>query len=189
MEIWIRDQINAIAAALVLGVAFGAIYDIVRIIHALIGARTYSGFKRGNNKPRGKVRVSANILTFFLDIVFCILFTACFAILSYAFCDGRFRMFVLISAAAGFTAYIATLGRVVVYFTDAIVYYLKVAARCVWRIVMFPVKALGRAVKRIVLFAYKHTALIVIEKFIFMRRLRYTNKIKSELSAVVRFER
>ena len=187
MEIWIRDQINAIMAALVMGVAFGMIYDVIRIIHVLTGVGRYSGFKN-EKRSLGKRRISGSILIFLLDVIFCILFTVCFAVLSYAFCDGRFRMFVLISTIAGFAAYILTVGRAVMYFSEVIVYYLKLAAGYVVRAVMFPVKLFSRALKKLLLFVYNHTLALFIKKIVFMKQLRYTKKIKCKLSEAVRFD-
>ena len=80
-----------LAASLICGVISAAIYDVFRAAGAFF--------------PQGKVFV------FVRDIVFCLAFSAAMCVLFYNFTGGRIRLFAVLAAAAGFSAYYFTFGR------------------------------------------------------------------------------
>lgn len=185
MEIWIREQAISAAAALVLGIITGAAYDVLKLIYALfcLNVREMNRFD-----PR-------RLIVFILDLLFCLAFAAAYAVVTYAFSYGQFRLFMLLSAAAGFISYAVTLGRLVSYLTDRIVSFIRRGAKTVLRLILVPVKLLlnifksaGKILRSALLFIYRVTLGKVIGKLHASASRRYTEKIMEELSTVVRFD-
>jgi len=124
MELFIGKQLQVVGYSFVLGLIFGGLYDIIRIAHCLCGIASYTGGSRGMR--RGKLPF---LLFFLLDTVYMIAVTAMFSIFLFWQMSGTFRLFVLVSAAAGLTVYLCTAGRLVMLFSETIVRLLRMAVR------------------------------------------------------------
>ncbi len=149
MDIFIGKQLEVIVYSLILGLIFGGLYDIIRIIHILCGIASYSSENAG--MKHGKLP----FLVFFLcDAVYMLTITAIYSVFLYWQMNGIFRLFVLLSVVVGFILYHNTAGRVVMFFSEAIVRFLRLAA--LW-VIIKPVQFLIGIFKRALLFLYHQT--------------------------------
>ncbi len=161
MEVYIQKQIIIVGYSVILGLIFGALYDIIRVIHILCGIASYSGEKKG--MERGKVPF---ILFFLTDSVYMLFVTLLFSFFVYWINSGVVRFFILFSVIVGFLLYILTVGRVVMVFSEAIVKWIKMIIRYT---VFIPAAFVCKIIKCVVLFVYRHT---VVKLFQFLRRVR-----------------
>ncbi len=116
------------ARSLILGVLFGVLYDVFRVLKCLLCVARYGDkrrfarvYSRGvydifPSTPRGAV---AYALTAVFDVLFSIAVTVSFVLFLYAFNFGKFRWFILVCCAAGFLTYHVSLGRLVIKGVDA----------------------------------------------------------------------
>ncbi len=95
------------------------------------------------------------LLFFLCDAAYMSTVTAVFSIFLYWQMNGTFRLFVLLSAAAGFFVYYHTAGRIVMFFSEAIVRFLRLAA--LW-ILVKPTRFVLRIVRGILIFIFRQTA-------------------------------
>lgn len=80
-------------ASLIFGAVSGAVYDLFRVFRVFA--------------PHNALVVFAE------DMIYCLAFASLMCVLYYNYTNGRIRLYALICAAAGFTAYYFTLGKVV----------------------------------------------------------------------------
>ncbi len=149
MEIFLGKQLINIAYSVILGLIFGIFYDIIRIIHILCGIASYSGENVG--MKRGKL---AFFVFFVLDIAYMLAVTAFYSLFVYWSYSGSFRMFMLIAAILGFVIYYNTAGRVVMFFSEAVVRFLKLVFRYT---VAVPIRFIWRVSSRVLSFVYGST--------------------------------
>lgn len=149
MEIYLEKQLINIVYSLILGLIFGGIYDIIRIIHILFGIASYSGEKSGM-----KHGTLPFILFFILDAAYAVTASVIYSLFNYFACNGEFRVFILASVCVGFFVYHVTLGRLVMLFSEAIVRLLK---RVIHYTVVIPVCFAARITGRIARFVYRNT--------------------------------
>ena len=149
MEIYLEKQLINIAYSLILGLIFGGIYDIIRIIHILLGIASYSGEKVG--MKRGTLPF---IMFFILDAAYAVTASVIFSLFNYYACNGEFRVFILASVCVGFFVYHVTLGRLVMLFSEAIARILK---RVIHYTVVIPTRFVVRITVRIARFVYRNT--------------------------------
>ena len=93
MTFSLTEQSISLVYAVILGLALGAVYDLLKIIRLTL-----------NNKKW---------LTFTLDIVFMLLFTFATVIFSMGYSRGSARYYILMGEAVGFLLFRFTLGRVI----------------------------------------------------------------------------
>ncbi len=182
MEIWIREQLISIVASSVLGIISGISYDILKIFYAMLGiGRDIVCEKKRRFDPR-------LIVVFMLDFVFCLLVTAAYAIITYAFSYGQFRWYMLVSATVGFAAYMATLGRITAFFTERIARLIRRGAKRLVIILFAPLKLTSRLIVKGASALYVSSVGKIIMKLREDKRRRYTEKAFDELHSLVRFE-
>jgi len=122
-----------------LGLGVGAMYDIHRISRVLFGVQ-YT-----KNRPtklifsplpilkrplgeirRGKVKNGfLSVLIFFQDVLLCCASAVGIVVLNYAFNDGRFRFYTIIALLLGFLLYYFTLGKLIIFLSEWIVFFLR----------------------------------------------------------------
>ena len=133
----------------VLGVGLGAIYDLLRITRVLLGVhysrRTAERLrqisfpllppvkKRGESRARG-------IVVFREDLFFCLFAGAAFVLLFYGANNGKFRFPVLLLAGVGFLVYRATLGRLLMMFSEMIAFFIEILGRYAVFFVSYPIR-------------------------------------------------
>lgn len=140
LETFFEKQAQIVATSFILGLIFGASYDIIRINHILCSLVSYRGGKR--RMRRGIVPF---LLVFFADLCWMLLVGAVFSVWVYRVNDGAFRWFIAFSAVAGFAVLHATLGRVAMLCAEAIAAFLR---RVFDLLVVRPLRFLGRILIR-----------------------------------------
>jgi len=166
MEISIENQLIIIAYSFILGLIFGAGYDIIRIVHLML-----SGF-----------RLRQPIL-FLLDLVYMLLMTVGCSVFAYAFNHGVLRLFILVPMGAGFAVYYNTAGRLVMFFSEALIRAIRTVLHYT---VVLPVQFFLRCLRMIGTWVFRYTVGAVARRMVEMKRRRRTNRQKRLLKSIVR---
>lgn len=163
MELFIGKQLQVVGYSFILGLIFGGLYDIIRIIHIICGIASYAGNYEDSGTETGMKRGKIPFLLFFLcDAVYMLTVTAVFSVFQYWQMNGMFRLFVLLSVTTGFAVWHVTAGRVVTACSEAIVRLLRLAAR--WLLIR-PVCMLYGILRKMLLFVYRQTAGRMVRRF------------------------
>lgn len=123
------------------GFGMGVIYDIHRILRVFFGVQ-YSK-KRPTKflvrplpivgRPLGEIRQGKlkkfflSLLIFLQDVFFFCIAALGVVILNYAYNDGQFRFYTILALFFGFFVYYFTLGKIVIYLSEWIVFILRAA--------------------------------------------------------------
>ncbi len=130
-------QLTAILWAVIFGAACAAVYDGVRFLRRLFLPE----------KENAVSTVFVNIL----DVIYSAALGAGFSVFLFAVNSGRFRWFLLLGAAAGFSLYRLSAGRIVNAVTEKIAAVVKRTAGFILRVLMIPLKAVLKILKTAVL--------------------------------------
>lgn len=149
------------------GAIVGAIYDIHRIIRVWFGVRyTHNRPERLLSRPlpllrrplaeirQGRLKKSLlSVVIFFQDILlFCVAGIGV-AVLNYTFNDGRFRFYSVVALLVGFLLYYFTLGKLVIFISEWIVFFLRAAFLVLFYLLMKPFvliwKFLGKNIAKV----------------------------------------
>ena len=164
-----------------LGLTLGALYDLLRITRVFLGvhysrrtARRLRGLRLPFLSPRSKKRESRalGVVVFFEDLFYCLFAGIAIILLFYECNNGKIRYPVFLMIALGFLLYRYTLGRIVMLFSEAIVFVLETAVRYVFFFLLCPFRFLYGCIKRAVAKQMKKAALARTRR----NRLRYTGK-------------
>ncbi|MBO5939465.1 MAG: hypothetical protein J6Q82_08250 [Clostridia bacterium] len=135
-----------------LGIGLGILYDVHRIIRVLFGVQ-YSKKALPERllrpipiigRPLGKIRqgrvknISLTVLVFLQDVFLMTVAGAGIVILNYAWNDGRFRIYTVVALFAGFLIYYFTLGKLVIYLSECIVFLLRATFSIFFFILSYP---------------------------------------------------
>jgi len=177
MELIIGKQLINFAYSIVLGLIFGAFYDIIRLIQLSCGIVSFLGNDRGMSRKPAAFAIFA-----LLDTLFMLMCTAAFSVFLYAVNKGGFRIYLLCGIAAGMTVYHYTVGRIVVFAAEKSVRAIRLAVKTVivkpiclivllaWRLIRFIVRCtVGRLVK------------LILTAFGMMRTERVMRRIKRDI--------
>ena len=122
-----------------LGIGAGALYDLHRIVRVLFGVR-YTKNRPTKlflqplpiiKRPLGEIHCGKvkntllSILIFVQDLFLCCVSALGIVILNYTFNDGRFRFYTVIALLLGFLVYYFTLGKVVIFLSEWIVFVFR----------------------------------------------------------------
>ncbi|MBO5415807.1 MAG: spore cortex biosynthesis protein YabQ [Clostridia bacterium] len=173
------------------GMSAGALNDINRIIRALMGIR-YSAksferlysiklpfvgvLERGSEKKRVKRWIEA-VLIFLQDILLFAYLGCGTVILNYYLNRGQFRLYTIAAVAAGFAIYYFTLGKLVIFLSEGIIFFVRAAVRIILYLVSRPFVYLGRVVVKILRTLRKKIASGIAKK----RIMRYNKTKRREL--------
>ena len=128
----LQELARLLAYAFLLGVAFGLLYDLFRIVKvAVLGS---AGKHRDPQKPK-KTELPGFFLHFFTDLLFFAIAAIVTVIFLYAYHRGKVRISAIFSEAAGFFTYYFTVGRLVYSLAEWIVATVRKALRFVLRFV------------------------------------------------------
>ena len=149
LEILIKNQVQIVGYSFILGLIFGAGYDIIRILQILCGIMPE------DDESDGKIsrRVRFCLLLLF-DALTMLLFGAAFSVFVYWANDGDFRWFMAAGTIGGFALWHATLGRVVMFFSEKIVALIHRLLRI---LVFTPILWIGRVTGRFLRFLTRQT--------------------------------
>ena len=123
-----------------LGVCFGAVYDLLRITRVLLGvhySRRTADRLRTIQLPllppirKRKESRFLGLVIFLEDLLFCLLVGSVMILLFYSANHGRIRPPAFILAAGGFLFYRGSIGRAVMTFSEVIAFVLEVIATSV----------------------------------------------------------
>ncbi len=170
MEIFIENQLKNIGYSIILGLIFGAFYDIISILHIIIGVVSDSG-----DKTR-RTDLPARIIFFVIDLLYMAAVTAMISVFLYEFASGDLRVYLLAAAAAGFTVYRYTLGKLVSAVSEAIVRMLRTVIRAV---VIRPIRLVMGWIQNILSWIYRRTIqilIVAIRQWMQEKRLEYAKK-------------
>ncbi len=166
MEIHIQNHLIIIAYSLFLGLIFGAGYDIIRIVALMLG----------------QFRLKQGIL-FVLDLAYMLAVTASCSVFAYAFNHGKMRLFFLLPMAVGFFVYNRTVGRLVMFFSDAIIRLIRTILHYV---VVVPIRFVLCWLGRLGIWLFRRTFGALIKKMVELRRSRYTKKQMKIIKNLIR---
>ena len=143
--------------ALLLGVAAGFLYDLLRITRVFLGVH-YSRRAAKRIKElrlplleKRKKRVESRALgtvVFIEDLLFCLVAGVAMILLFYGANSGRIRMLAFVSATAGFLLYRATLGRLMMVFSEVIAFCVETAVRYALFFLLYPIKRTLKFMKK-----------------------------------------
>ena len=179
MEIFIADQLKTILESCLLGLIFGAGYDIIRIAYILCHVASYRG-TRTKPVPRTK---GAFAVFFTLDFTYLLVVTFFFSVFLYHANHGLFRLYLFLPAVLGFSLYYHTVGRIVMFFSETIVSLLRKTVRIlVWQPLVF----LLHGIRRLLCFVWCHTGGVLVGKWQARRRRRYALELEKKFADWVR---
>lgn len=178
MEIFIEKQLISVGYSFILGLIFGASYDIIRMIHILSGTVSFSGGEKRVKK--GKLPFLLFLLT---DLIYMSAVSVVFSVFVYIVNYGDFRWYLLLGTVVGFVLYHFTLGRVVAYFSDLIARAIRAILRYT---VAIPVGFLLRIIRKLAAPVYRYTIGILIGRLneirLCRRNRKYLRRTLDELS-------
>jgi|GEM_PF-1272291 len=138
----------AISAALsvVLGIAMGVIYDLIRFSRLVLGIDARSPFKKGGQK-----RIFGYVFVCLGDLFFFVVLTVCMCVFFFLTGDGRMRSYGLIGAFLGFLLYYYTLGKLFIAVSAFLVSLFKRSVKYVLALFAAPFLYMYELVKKTVL--------------------------------------
>ncbi len=149
MEFFIENQLKIVAYSFILGLIFGAAYDIIKIAHILCHIASYEG-----RKPRYSSHPVSRILFGLLDLLYFLVVIPVYSAFVYGSNHGDFRLFLLLPAVLGFWLYEKTVGRLVMTISETIVKWIR---RVFMYLIVIPLRFLLRIVGRGAAWLYHHT--------------------------------
>ena len=167
------DSAGLIVKAIVLGVIFGVVYDVFRILRISSSAVTPRGAFFEKIKPRKpllnvrrpkKTAAVGNIAVFIQDIVFFAICTAAEILFFLRENNGEIRIYCLIFSLSGFIIYLVSLGRITIYFSSVIIFSAKCLLYWSLYIIIIPVKRFLKIIKKVSSTVFAHTVGIVMMK-------------------------
>jgi hypothetical protein len=142
-----------------LGVGVGAVYDVHRIVRIFFGVQ-YSKKRPSElllrplpmvGRPLGEIRQRKwkncflSVLIFLQDVFFFCLAGVGIVILNYAYNDGQFRFYTVVALLFGFLSYYFTIGKLVIYLSEWIVFFLRAAFSILFFLLFAPL-AIGAVI-------------------------------------------
>lgn len=179
MEIFLEEQLISIAESCLLGLIFGAGYDIIRITYILCHVAAY---RRNTGIPVPHTK-RAFAVFFTLDFVYMLTVTFFFSVFLFHVNHGIFRLYLFLPAIFGFCLYYHTMGRLIMFFSETIVAFLR---RLICLVVFRPVMFLWRQFCRVVRFLWDHSIRKLVIYGERRKRLRYAQKLEKKFAAWVR---
>ena len=151
--------------AFLLGIALGAVYDVLRITRVFLGVH----YSRRAAKKLQEIRLpflsphkkqteshALGFVVFLEDLLFCVLVGVSLILLFYGSNNGKLRFPALICTCAGFLLYRGTVGRLVMLFSEVIAFLIETTVRYSMFFLLFPFRALGKWLKKRIRQAVNH---------------------------------
>lgn len=154
-----------------IGAALGALYDVFRIMRVAM--------KPLPDMPariRQFYNTVGDTMIFAEDILFSLTAAAVVAVFLFHINDGQLRWFVLAGAAAGFSLYYMTVGRLVMLCANAIISFIRSLIRLILRLTLFPAIKAVRFVCRSIGAAWLYAARKLYTVLVMRRTLRHAEK-------------
>lgn len=119
MEIFIAEQCKTLAESCIMGLIFGAGYDIIRILHVLCGTMSICPEEKRKLQMHGGR--TAFLLFLAGDLFYMLLVTVSASVFLYHANYGQFRLYLAAACIAGFCLYRYTAGRLMMGVAGALV--------------------------------------------------------------------
>ena len=148
--------------SMVLGFVFGLIYEIFRFLRLAL--------------PHTTLMTAVEDLLFFFPV------TMTFLLFTFAVSDGVVRYFSVCSVVLGFLIYLTTLGKILLFFSDAILRLIKALLFALFRHLLLPPYRLANRLAKFLFTQCKILGIIVYGKIALRRR----NRKKKKLLALAR---
>lgn len=178
MEVFLSYRLEACLAAVIFGVGAGVLYDVLRICYMAFGINY-------NGKKRGKVSFAVCII---FDLLYSLIVSLGFAVLTYAFSSGKLRLEVYFFSILGFAAYNLSVGKLVMLCARQIISILKRVFRFIIKVILAPIFLLVRGLKLLCRWLYRNTFGLCIKKITHSASRARLNKLMNEkLPDSVRF--
>ena len=187
------EQYRAILAFLLLGFLCGVLYDGVRILRVLGGLASYSAAGRAFREKRlpliGPVYLRPRRCTRWLrsfqiaagDIFFCLTVSVLLSVCLFDFGYGIFRWFYFVSCTAGFLAYHAGPGRLVMFFSETIAFGVRVFLKYLYWLCRLPFLFAARALRAAGLLLRQKLLVPIALHHARRRWIAYTRRIQNNL--------
>ncbi len=117
MEVWIAEQWKTMAQSCIMGLIFGAGYDIIRVLQVLCGIRSKKHEKLKHTLSKGP---PVFWLYFVGDLAYMLLVTAVSSIFLGEYNHGMLRWYLVLPCVAGLLLYRHTVGRLVMAVSETI---------------------------------------------------------------------
>ena len=167
--------------AFLLGLALGLLYDAFRISRIFLGehfSQKTSNRLRSIKLPlighlrEYKKSKAIGIVVFIEDFLFCLIASFAFILLFYEICNGKIRFPAFLLAGAGFFVYRVTLGRLVLWFSEVIAFFMECATRYALFFLLLPFRLLyrisGKLIQKVIVW--------IRSRFGKRARLKFTKK-------------
>jgi len=177
MEVFIVDQIKTLAESCILGLIFGAGYDIIKIIRLLCGIVSCSGCESAKH---GRIPFVIFLVT---DLAYMILITFTYSVFLYHNNNGVFRFYLFTACLCGFILYYRTIGRLVMYMADTIINILKFV---VCHILIRPIAAVCRMIVKLMRIIVAMTVGKMGVKIYVGYRKYYMRRIRKKISGMIK---
>lgn len=117
MEVWIAEQWKTMAQSCIMGLIFGAGYDIIRVLQVFCGSRS-------NTQEKAPNALSPGAMAFWLylvsDLGYMLLVTAASSIFLGEYNHGMLRWYLVLPCVGGMWLYRHTIGRLVMAASETI---------------------------------------------------------------------
>ena len=136
------------AYAFLLGICLGGAYDLLRLTRVFLGvhysrraAKRLQEIRLPFLKPYQKKKESAalGVVVFIEDLCFCIFTGVAIVLLFYIQNNGKIRASAFLCIGAGFFLYRATLGRIVMLFSEVIAFLVETAIGYAVFFLLYPI--------------------------------------------------
>ncbi len=161
---------SAFVLAFLLGIFFGAVYDVFRILrisrlpYIIPNGRFYEFIKipeknlfAGKKLFKGIFRLSDNLMTLFEDLTFWIFISLCEILFIYHVNGGSIRVYFIICTLLGAAIYFFTVGKLTIYFSVRIIFSLRCLLYWLFYIIIYPIRIVFLIFKKIFVFIARIT--------------------------------
>jgi hypothetical protein len=200
MEVSMQSQAIFLAFATLIGIALGLLYDALRISRIFMGVKyahktvekldllNLPLIGRAADKKSSKgMKIFKNsvvdTVVFIEDIVFFIICAAVLVVCIFAASYGEARSFAFAGCAAGFFAYFFTLGRLVMFLSEYVVFGIRTFIRYFIFFTINPILWLYKRIKYIIIRETKKLAAFISRKISSARENIRAKKAKRILCA------
>jgi len=179
MEIYIENQLKNIGYSIILGLIFGVFYDIISIMHIIVGVVSDSGDKAVRRD------FAARIIFLLTDLLFMLGVTGMMSLFLYEFANGDLRGYLLAGAAAGFAIYRLTFGRIVSSISETAVRFIRRITRI---LIIIPARWVLGLLFCAGKWFWRRTAGVLIGILNDQRRIAYLHRAEKRLAQEIRME-
>lgn len=154
-----------------IGAALGALYDVFRILRVAM-----KPIQSMPSRIKRFYDTVGDTIIFAQDILYSLAAVAVVAVFLFHINDGQLRWFVLAGAAAGFSVYYMTVGRLVMLCANAIISFIRSLIRLILRLTLFPAIKVARFIWRLISGAWRYIVRKLYTAYVMRRILRQAEK-------------